>query len=101
MSNVVEESRSFYDEEDGEDDDQEGDEDDDQEGDEDEDPLPTKANAGSPGSGGSAATPAESLRNDGSCPQLAEEDGEEDDPPLSKTHMVNTDVLYSLQGVKL
>jgi len=60
----VEESRSFYDEEDGEDDDQEGDEDD--------DPLPAKANAGSPGSGGSAATPAESLRNDGSCPQLAE-----------------------------
>ncbi len=62
VSNVAEESRSFYDEEDGEDDDQDGD----------EDPLPTKANAGSPGSGGSAATPAESLRNDGSCPQLAE-----------------------------
>ena len=68
------EARSFYEEE--EDDehlrDQEGEE-------EDYDAhhvqLPKKAtaNAGSPGSGGSAATPAKSLRDDDSCPQLAEE----------------------------
>ena len=92
VSNDVKEARSFFfdDEEDEEDlRDQEGDDDevadekekvhirDEDDEDDEEDYLPppkkTTANAGSPGSGGSAATPAKSLCDGDSCSPLAEE----------------------------
>ncbi len=75
VSAVVEGVRSFYDEEVDEEDDQDGDQDGEEAEEETDDdghhvPLPKKAtaNAGSPGSGGSTATPAKSLRDDDSCP---------------------------------
>jgi hypothetical protein len=74
QSDVVEQYRSFYDEE------EDGEEDRDQDGDEDDgDDAPLRAmgtaNAGSPGSGGSAATSQKDhhLRADGSCSQPAEQ----------------------------
>ena len=76
VSAVVQGARSFYDEEaeDEAEDDQDGDQDGDDDDDDDDGhhmPLPTKAtaNAGSPGSGGTAAAPAKSLRDDVYCPR--------------------------------
>lgn len=72
VSTVEEGARSFYDEE--AEDDQDGDQDGEEEEDEEDDghPLPDKAsaNAGSPGSAGSAAAPAKSLRDDCAASQL-------------------------------
>lgn len=68
-STVEEGARSFYDEE-AEEDDQGGDQDGEEEDDDEDDghPLPEKASANA-GSGGSAAAPAKSLRDDDSCPR--------------------------------